>query len=92
LTDKVIPSIALTCCNYHRNPQQEVKMIDQTAIKRRDMLLVTSSMLAATAMSAMPAAAQTPTPSKSKSESGIPASSAQPDKPCESASRGRRFS
>jgi hypothetical protein len=67
-------------------------MIDQTPIKRRDMLLVASSMLTATAMSAMPAAAQTPTPSKSKSKSDIPASSAQPYKPYESASRGRRFS
>jgi hypothetical protein len=40
----------------------------------------------------MPAAAQKPTPSKSKSESDISAPFAQPDKSYESASRGRRFS
>lgn len=67
-------------------------MIDRPAIKRRGMLLVASSMLAATALSAMPAAAKTPKPSKSKLKSNIPASSAQPNTPYESASRGRRFS
>jgi hypothetical protein len=67
-------------------------MIVQAAIKRREMLLVASSMLATTAMSGMPAAAQTPMPARSKSETDVPASSATPNEPYESASRGRRFS
>ena len=64
-------------------------MIDQTAIKRREMLLAASSVLAA-AISGMPATAQTEKAVGSKSE---PASSAaSPDEPQTSASRGRRAS
>jgi hypothetical protein len=63
-------------------------MIDQATIKRRDMLLVASSMLAATAISATPAAAQSPASQKSEP----PPSNGTPDEPYESPSRGRRFS
>ena len=43
-------------------------MIGQATIKRRDMLLVASSMLAATVVAPMPAVAQSQTPARPKSE------------------------
>jgi len=67
-------------------------MIDQATIKRRDMLLVASSMLAATVMAAMSAAAQTQTPARPKSETDIPPPSDMPNEPFASPSRGRRVS
>jgi hypothetical protein len=67
-------------------------MIGQATIKRRDMLLVASSMLAATAVSAMPAAAQAQTPAGPKSETDIPSSTDTPNEPYASPSRGRRVS
>jgi hypothetical protein len=67
-------------------------MIDQATIKRRDMLLAASSILAATAISVPPAVAQTQMPAGSKSESQAPPPTGKPDDSDESPSRGRRFS
>jgi hypothetical protein len=67
-------------------------MIDQAMIKRRDMLLVASSMFAAAAVSAIPAAAETQMPAQPKSETHIPPPVITPDEPYTSASRGRRAS
>jgi hypothetical protein len=70
----------------------EDRMIGQATIKRRDMLLVASSMLAATAISATAAAAQTQVPAGPKSDTQASPPAATPDEPNESPSRGRRFS
>jgi hypothetical protein len=67
-------------------------MIDQATITRRDMLLVASSMLAATVVAAMPAAAQTQTPAGPKSETDIPSRTDMPNEFFASPSRGRRVS
>jgi hypothetical protein len=67
-------------------------MIDQATIKRRDLLLVASSMLAATVVTAMPAAAQTQTHARPKSEMDIPSPSDMSNEPFASPSRGRRVS
>jgi hypothetical protein len=67
-------------------------MIDQTTLKRREMLLVASAMLAATTISSVTAAAQTQPSAGSKSEPASPGSAALPDEPQTSASRGRRAS
>jgi hypothetical protein len=67
-------------------------MIDQATIKRRDMLLVASAMLAGTTISATPTAAQKQSPANQKSEPHSPPSNSTPDQPYESPSRGRRFS
>jgi len=68
-------------------------MIDQATINRRDMLLVGSSILATTAISATPAAAQTQMPARQKkSETEIPPSIITADESYAWASRGRRVS
>jgi phosphate-selective porin len=69
----------------------EDRMIGQATIKRRDVLLVASSMLA-TAISATAAAAQTQVPAGPKSDTQASPPAATPDEPNESPSRGRRFS
>jgi hypothetical protein len=68
-------------------------MIDQATINRRDMLLVGSSILATTAISATPAAAQTQMPARQKkTETEIPPSIITGDESHAWASRGRRVS
>jgi hypothetical protein len=68
--------------------QGEDTMIDQVTINRRDILLVGSSILAATAMSA----AQTQMPDRPKYETDIPPSIITPNELSAWASRGRRVS
>lgn len=67
-------------------------MIDQGTIKRREMLLVASSVLAASAISAMPAAAKTQVSVTPKSGPHSPRKIFSPDEPQAWASRGRRVS